>query len=121
MIVEKDGVKYYVPESMPDEFRIDGGLYQFYDDDDEVEEVDEDEQFQEKELYRLCKVMSGYENKKKKMMFVYRVNDAELSGKARAEAREKMERTKAWRGLMYDMDYVRKEIDAIEKYLKRED
>ena len=118
MIVEKNSKKFYIPEAMPDEFKIDGGVYQFFDDDDEE---DEDEQFQEKELYRLRKVMSGYENKKKKMMFVYRVNDAELSGKARAEAREKMERTKAWRGLMYDMDYVRKEIDAIEKYLKRED
>lgn len=117
MIVENENGKFYIPAAMPDEMKMDGRIFPFYDDDYD----EEDEAFEEKELHRLRKVMSGYENKKKKMMFVYRVNDAELSGKAREEAWQKLERTKAWRGLMYDMDYVRKEIDAIEKYLKRED
>lgn len=117
MIVENENGKFYIPAAMPDEMKMDGCIFPFYDDDYD----EEDEAFEEKELYRLRKVMSGYENKKRKMMFVYRVNDAELSGRARAEAWQKLERTKAWRGLMYDMDYMRKEIDAIEKYLERED
>lgn len=118
MIVEKSGKKFYIPEVMPDEFKIDGGVYQFFDDDEEDEE---DQKFQEKELYRLRKVMNGYENKRRKMLAVYRVNDLTLSDNSRRLAREKMENTKAWRGLMYDIDYVRKEIDGIEKFLMRED
>ena len=119
MIIENENGKFYIPAAMPDEMKMDGNIFPFYDDDDEEDE--EMVEFEEKELYRLRKVMSGYENKKQKMMFVYRVKDTELSGKAREEAWQKLERTKAWRGLMYDMDYVRKEIDAITKYLKRED
>lgn len=118
MIVEKNGKKFYIPEFMPDEFKIDGGVYQFFDDDEEDEE---DQKFQEKELYRLRRVLGGLKNKESKMLYVYRVNDNALGERAREDARERMERTKSWRGLMYDMDYVRKEIDAIEKYLKRED
>lgn len=114
MIVEKDGVKYYVPESMPDEFRIDGGWYQFYDDD---EDDDEGELYQEKELYRLRRVLGGLKNKQSKMLYVYRVNDNTLSEDARADAREKMERTKSWRGLQYDIKYVVDEIKALEEVL----
>lgn len=118
MLVKNSKGTFYVPAVIPDEFKIDGGVYKLYEHDKDAEE---NEKYQKKELYRLQKVMSGYENKKQKMMFVYRVNDKELSGKAREEAWQKMERTKSWRGLMYDMDYVRKEIDAIEEYLKRKD
>ena len=117
MIVEKDGVKYYVVEGEhePDKFDIDGGVYQFFDEDFD----EEDEKFEEKELFRLRKVLGGLKNKESKMLYVYRANDYTMSEKARKEARKKMERTKAWRGLQYDLDYVRKEIESIEEYLKR--
>lgn len=114
-ITNKRGT-FYIPEVIPEEFKIDGGIYKLYERDKDAEES---EKYQRKELYRLQKVMSGYENKKQKMMFVYRVNDKTMSGNAREKAWQKLESTKSWRGLMYDMDYVRKEIDAIEEYLKR--
>lgn len=77
--------------------------------------VDEDEEFSKKELLRLEKVLSGLYLKRDKMRFVYGIDDPSLSQSAREAAKAKMERTKAWRGLQFDIDYVLRNIEYLER------
>lgn len=99
-----------------------GETYIIPDEEDEDDEFEAEQvAFHEKELSRLYKVRAGLENKRSKMRFVYGVDDETKSEKERDEAWEKMTHTKAWRGLQFDLEFVTNEIDAITKYLKRED
>ena len=84
-----------------------------------TEEDDEDESFCEKELSRLYKVRNGLEIKVARMLYMYRVNDPELSEDARSSGMAKLEATKAWRGLQFDLRYVNNEILGLEEYIKR--
>ena len=77
--------------------------------------VDEDEEFSKKELLRLEKVLSGLYLKRDKMRFVYGIGDPSLSQSAREAAKAKMERTKAWRGLQFDIEYVLRNIEYLER------
>lgn len=116
-----------------DEIEPDDPAITFCDEDEPEDEADasclfceaaaaedpEEDAFCEKELRRLYRVRYGLEMKKAKMLFVYRVNDKTLSDDARIAAREKMESTKAWRGLQFDLNYVNNEISGLSDYIKR--
>lgn len=80
---------------------------------------DEDDSFCEKELSRLYKVRNGLEIKAARMLYVYQANDKSLSADARKKRMEKLEATKAWRGLQFDLNYVNNEINGLEDYIKR--
>ena len=79
----------------------------------------EDEAFCDKELRRLYKVRSGLKLKEERMLYVYQANDKSLSADARKKRMEKLEATKAWRGLQFDLNYVNNEINGLEDYIKR--
>lgn len=87
---------------------------------DASEDDDEDASFCEKELSRLYKVRNGLEVKAARMLFVCHINDYTLSSEDRAKRMEKLEATKAWRGLQFDLNYVTNEINGLEEYIKRE-
>ena len=80
---------------------------------------DKDDAFCEKELSRLYKVRSGLKLKEERMLFVYQINDKSLSADARDLRKAKLESTKAWRGLQFDLNYVNNEINGLEDYIKR--
>ena len=80
---------------------------------------DKDDAFCEKELRRLLKVRSGLELKAAKMKYVWQTEDESLSAEARSSRREKLEATKAWRGLQFDLGYVNNEIKGLEEWIKR--
>jgi hypothetical protein len=79
----------------------------------------EDDAFCEKELSRLYKVRSGLETKAARMRYVWQADDMTISADARKKQMERLQATKAWRGLQFDMNYVTAEINGIEDYLKR--
>lgn len=84
-----------------------------------AEKDDEDDAFCEKELSRLYKVRNGLEIKAARMLYVYQANDKSLSADARNKRMEKLESTKAWRGLQFDLNYINNEINGLEDYIKR--
>jgi len=108
------------PNDIPEEFRKYGLVFEDYDDSVDVVDDGMDDAYDEKELARLYKVASGLHNKKERMLFVNGITGDGISSVSRENAMAKLERTKAWRGLLYDIAYVDGEIKAIEEYLKRE-
>lgn len=108
------------PKDIPEEYASLGIIFEDYDDSMDEREDNMDDVYDEKELARLYKVASGLHNKKERMLFVNGVSGDGISSVSRDNAMAKLERTKAWRGLMFDIAYVDNEIKAIEEYLKRE-
>lgn len=85
----------------------------YYDREDE----DIDEAFcgidREKEIRRLERVLQGLYTRRDRMLYTYNVMDGCRETEAKRIAREKLERTKAWRGLEFDIEYTEKRLSWI--------
>ena len=79
-------------------------------------EKEEDEAFKgidrEKEKKRLLRVLEGLYTRRDRMLYVYGAMGEEDTTEKRT-AMAKLEKTKAWRGLQFDIQYSEKRLDML--------
>ena len=78
---------------------------------------EEDEAFQgidrEKEKKRLLRVLEGLYTRRDRMLYVYGCMDGVRDTVEKRTAMAKLEKTKAWRGLQFDIQYTEKRLDML--------
>ena len=79
---------------------------------------DEDEAFagidRDKEAKRLARVLEGLYTRRDRMLYAYGCMDGVQGNAAKEAARARLENTKAWRGLQFDIEYTEKRLALIE-------
>lgn len=78
----------------------------------------EDEAFagidRDKEAKRLARVLEGLYTRRDRMLYTYGCMDGVQGNAAKEAARARLEKTKAWRGLQFDIEYTEKRLALIE-------